>query len=161
MVQNNVLWTTMGMSTENRSVTRTSANTVRGVMLVQWASRQRFRLLMVEQKKVSSCVNYRWLRGSECERNRNWGQWSAWEKSTAGRKTKCHTTDKCVCVCVFVIKEKKREKGEWEGKEKTEGEKQLLLMTYIERCLREDRKRTISPPMKPSKCLCWVWWRTF
>lgn len=45
-----------------------------------------------------------------------------------------------MCLCVFVIKKKKSQRGERDGKEKTEGKKQLLLMTYIDRSHGEDRK---------------------
>lgn len=39
-------------------------------MLVLYSGRQGVRqLLMVEDIKFSSCVNYRWVRGSECDRN--------------------------------------------------------------------------------------------
>lgn len=56
---------------------------------------------MAEEKKVSSYVNYRWVRGSECERNRNWRQWSAIEKKHSWEKNKMPFERKmCLCVCL-------------------------------------------------------------
>lgn len=72
----------------------------------------------MKRKKDSFCVNYRWVRGSECERNRNWRQWSR-EKNTAGGKTKCHMREKCVCLCACHEKEEKP-KRRMKGKSKQE-----------------------------------------
>lgn len=72
---------------------------VREVMLVLYVVRHKFSMLMVEDKKVSSCVNYRWVNGGECERKKKWRQWSAKEKSTAGIKN------------VFVMKRRESQAG--------------------------------------------------
>lgn len=39
-------------------------------------------------------MNYRWVRGSECDRNSD----QQGIKSTTGKKTKCHMRKKCLCM---------------------------------------------------------------
>lgn len=39
---------------------------------------------MIKDKRVSSWVNDRWVRGSECERKTYWRQWSARNKTQLG-----------------------------------------------------------------------------
>lgn len=94
-------------------------------MLVLWASRHQNRLLMVEEKKVSSCVNYRWVRGSEWERNRNWRQWLARKKYTAVRKAECQN----MSTCVF-----------WKKSNKWAGLEPLLMISFTS----QNKNETIS-----------------
>lgn len=80
-----------------------------GVMLVQIWSRHGSYLVMIGGEK-SCCVNYRWVKGSERERNRSWREWSAWNRSTAG-KNKMPLTKK-IGLCVCHGEEKKAKSGE-------------------------------------------------
>lgn len=112
----------MGMSTENRSVTRTSVNTVRGVMLVQWASRQRFRLLMVEKKKVSSCVNYRRYEAVNVKETKTGDSGQLERTAQLGEKQNA-IREKNVFVCMGLSKRRRKGKKENEKeKRKQRGE---------------------------------------
>lgn len=78
---------------------------------------------MVEEKRVSSFVNYRWLRGSECERNRNWDSGQQERKAQLGEKQNA-IWEKNVFVYVCLSwKRRKAKEGNEKEKSKQEGKK--------------------------------------
>lgn len=78
---------------------------------VVYTNQCRFKLLMFEEKTVSSCVKYRWVKSSDHERKccvRNSGQQAREEL----KKTQCNMTGKKKkSLCVYFVMKKK--KSQW------------------------------------------------
>lgn len=106
---------------------------------VVYTNQCRFKLLMFEEKTVSSCVNYRWVKSSDHERKwcvRNSGQQAREElKKTMQYDRKKKTKKKNVCVSI--LSWKRRKVNDQSARQAAAKWKQLLLlMTYRGRSLK-------------------------
>lgn len=111
---------------------------------VVYTNQCRFKLLMFEEKTVSSCVNYRWVKSSDHERKwcvRNSGQQAREEL----RKTMQYDRKKKKSLCVyFVMKKKKSQWPEW--KASSSKMKTTAFANDLQRKISQRKTMNISKP---------------
>lgn len=100
---------------------------------VVYTNQCRFKLLMFEEKTVSSCVNYRWVKSSDHER-----KWCV-RNSASKRRTEENNAiwQEKKKVCVSILSWKRRKINDQSARQAAAKWKQLLLlMTYRGRSLK-------------------------